>query len=137
MAYTKTTWAAGDTVTSQKLNKIENQLETLSNGGGAGCFVVNITKDTTNKQIVYVTDKTYNEIATAIQNGSLPIGIIRYTNNGSNAWIHAIFIDVGFDADDLVYKVHFVLDGARESFYTTDPDSVLTTSVSSGPMPVN
>ena len=30
MPYTKTDWVAGDTVTSTKLNKIENQLETLS-----------------------------------------------------------------------------------------------------------
>lgn len=30
MPYTKTNWVAGDTVTSTKLNKIENQLETLS-----------------------------------------------------------------------------------------------------------
>ena len=30
MPYTKTSWVAGDTVTSVKLNKIENQLETLS-----------------------------------------------------------------------------------------------------------
>lgn len=33
MAYTKTIWAAGDTVTSAKLNKIENGLESLSDGG--------------------------------------------------------------------------------------------------------
>lgn len=94
MAYTKTTWAAGDTVTSQKLNKIENQLETLSNGGGAGCFVVNITPDTSggsapikggsdtkNGNTVYVTDKTYNEIVTAFQGGSLPIGIFHTEDN--------------------------------------------------------
>ncbi len=30
MAYTKTVWLSGDTITSTKLNKIETQLETLS-----------------------------------------------------------------------------------------------------------
>ena len=97
MAYTKTTWAAGDTVTSQKLNKIENQLETLSNGGGAGCFVVNITPDTSggsapikggsdtkSGNTIYVADKTYNEIVTAFQNGSLPIGVMHREDDGDS-----------------------------------------------------
>lgn len=31
MSYVKTTWVAGDTITAAKLNKIEDELERLSN----------------------------------------------------------------------------------------------------------
>lgn len=31
MPYVKTTWVAGDTITADKLNKIEDELERLSN----------------------------------------------------------------------------------------------------------
>ncbi len=154
MAYTKTTWAAGDTVTSQKLNKIENQLETLSNGGSAGCFVVNITEDIssnppkstdtkggTTSGAVYVTDKTYNEIVIAFQNGSLPIGVMHEEEIGSGSidrgastgtsesWAHAIFLSAAFNATNLEYIISFMLPTSNGplTFYATDPDNTLTT----------
>lgn len=34
MSYEPTNWTCGDIVTAEKLNKIENELETLSSGGG-------------------------------------------------------------------------------------------------------
>ena len=88
MAYTKTVWAAGDTVTSQKLNKIENQLETLSNGGaGGGCLWINMTEtqsgsgslDKASGGTDYELNYTFNEIKTAMQNGLLPV--FHYSEN--------------------------------------------------------
>ena len=63
MAYTKTVWASGDTVTSAKLNKIENELESLSNGGAmGGSLLVTISEDESggDRDVIYVIDKTYN-----------------------------------------------------------------------------
>lgn len=56
MSYTPTNWSAGDTVTSAKLNKME---QGIANAGGANILVAhcgdissNITLDVTLKQIV-------------------------------------------------------------------------------------
>ena len=78
MAYTKTIWASGDTVTSTKLNKIENQLETLSNGGSS--LVVTLTWS--NNYTVLTANKTYNEIAAALQNGQGAIGYVHDSTSG-------------------------------------------------------
>lgn len=45
MSYTPTTWAAGDTVTSAKLNKIEQGIVTANN---SGAFVVEMSNGTLN-----------------------------------------------------------------------------------------
>lgn len=36
MAYTPTTWSCGDTITAEKMNKIEAELQTLSESSGGG-----------------------------------------------------------------------------------------------------
>ena len=43
MAYTKTVWSAGDTVTSTKLNKIEQGIYDAVNSGGV--FYINVISD--------------------------------------------------------------------------------------------
>lgn len=63
MAYNKTTWASGDTITAEKLNNIENGIEASS--GGSGSLVVTFTYD----NIAYSADKTFTEITTAINEG--------------------------------------------------------------------
>lgn len=55
MSYTPTTWAAGDTVTAAKLNKLE---QGVANGGGV--LVVTVGEGN-------VCDKSYNDIISAIQ----------------------------------------------------------------------
>ena len=60
MAYNKTTWATGDIVTAEKLNKLEDGVE----DAGGGPLVVTATKSGT----VFVLDKTYAEISAAMGN---------------------------------------------------------------------
>lgn len=55
MAYDPTVWKSGDTITSAKLNKLENGLAEASGGGtGGGALIVNDVNGTL--------DKTWKEI---------------------------------------------------------------------------
>lgn len=56
MSYTPTNWQTGDTITAEKLNKLEG-------GVASGAMIVNITPST------HVLDKTFTEIYQAINNG--------------------------------------------------------------------
>ena len=58
MSYTPTTWAAGDTVTSAKLNKIEQGIT------NAGVLVVNVNVDIGNN--IATLDRTWQEINDAV-----------------------------------------------------------------------
>jgi hypothetical protein len=69
MAYTPTTWTTGDTITTSKLNKIEQGI-----AGAGGCFLVGF--DTNN---LFQLNKTWQEIVDAIKGGKLPI--LYYENN--------------------------------------------------------
>jgi len=60
MSYTPTTWATGDTITAQKMNKLENG---VANAGSA--LIVTVTP--TNPG--FVMDKTYAEIYEAFKSG--------------------------------------------------------------------
>lgn len=64
MSYVKQTWQTGDTVTSAKLNHMEDGI-----AAGGGVLVVGL--DTT----TYALDKTWQEIHDAIENGQIPIVI--------------------------------------------------------------
>lgn len=105
MAYTKTIWASGDTVTSTKLNKIENQLETLSNGGSS--LVVTLTGS--NNYAVLTANKTYNEIVAALQNGQGAIGYIHDSEPGFEGhfmyWCVGAIYNVN---EDYPYQVFFI-----------------------------
>lgn len=63
MTYTKTVWNSGDIVTSTKLNKIENQLESLSNNGA---FIINGSNTSDDNGRL---DKTFAEIKAAFESG--------------------------------------------------------------------
>lgn len=71
MAYTPTTWASGDTITSTKLNKIE---QGIANGGGV--FLVNAIYDSGLDNVRL--DKTAGEIWSALQTS---IVVIHNNNN--------------------------------------------------------
>ncbi len=60
MAYIKTNWQAGDTITANKLNNIENGIESLSTGGG-GTLIIHENYGTL--------DKTWQEIYNAMKTG--------------------------------------------------------------------
>lgn len=59
MSYTPTEWETGQTITAEKLNKLE---QGVANAGG-GSFAVHASQDGN----AIIMDKTYSEIATAFQ----------------------------------------------------------------------
>ena len=67
MTYEKTNWQVGDTITAEKLNKIEDQVaaneEAISSAGGATLVVTYSEEGTTG-----TLDKTWNEIKDAFPN---------------------------------------------------------------------
>lgn len=75
MAYTKQTWTSGETVTSAKLNHMEDGI--AEGGSGGGVFVVNFTYDEQTQK--YTADKTLQEIGTAAMSGSV-IGHVEHQN---------------------------------------------------------
>ena len=70
MAYEPTVWKSGDTVTSAKLNKLEQGVANAGGGGSSG-GVLFVTVGESN-----ICDKSYNDIKTAIEDGILPILVI-------------------------------------------------------------
>lgn len=66
MAYDPTVWKSGDTITSAKLNKLENGLAEASGGGtGGGVLKIGVAMDTSSTPPTVVMDKTWAEIADA------------------------------------------------------------------------
>lgn len=67
MSYTPTEWQTGDTITAEKLNKLENGVADSSGSGGDGnIFTIHYTIDGT---FSVTSDKTYTEIQTAVAAG--------------------------------------------------------------------
>ena len=123
MAYTKTTWAAGDTVTSTKLNKIENQLETLSNSGSS-LFVTLTWSGST-----VTADKTYSEIASAIQRGQIITAYIYENSSGAEAYMLLMCMAAVYDVNSTPqYKVYFQGPGNDLMLGSSTADGVLSFS---------
>ena len=66
MAYTPTTWAAGDTLTAAGLNKMEQGIAAASSGGS---LVVNVTQTWNNNTFTLVANKTAGELWSAMKSG--------------------------------------------------------------------
>ena len=73
MSYIKTTWETGDVITAEKLNKMEDGIE--SAGGDDSVFIVNIDAEDNSGTITATADKTRQEIVAAADAGK-PIIII-------------------------------------------------------------
>lgn len=78
MAYQKTVWATDDDITSEKLNKIENELEALDNGdgdegGSGGVEPVFILLDTSEGDLAPVgwSDANYDTKAAAVVSAAM------------------------------------------------------------------
>lgn len=64
MSYTPTNWKAGDIITSERLNKLENG---VAGAGGGGVLVVNFVEDGETMRL----DKTAGELWAAIESSSI------------------------------------------------------------------
>ena len=95
MSYEKTNWQVGDTITAEKLNKIEDQVaaneEAISSAGGDdSVFIVNIDAEDSGGTITAATaDKTRQEMSAAVE-AEKPI-IIRLTRNYSTSQPSTIY----------------------------------------------
>ena len=68
MSYDPTNWKAGDVISSQKLNKLEQGVADA--GGGGGALVVHIQKEVISEdETHYTADKTAGEIKAALESG--------------------------------------------------------------------
>lgn len=99
MSYEPTNWKSGDTVTSAKLNKME---QGIANGGA---LVVHITVDEQGNNTI---DHTWQEI-----NDAAPL-VFAQNNNGVFDGIAAV-ADLGG-----TYAVMFLSDFESQTVYTTD-----------------
>ena len=77
MSYDPTVWKSGDTITSAKLNKLEQGVaDAQGGGGGGGGMVVKISGSDT-----LTMDKTFGEIMTAVT--TMPISFYISAQQGS------------------------------------------------------
>ena len=69
MAYTPKTWACGDTITAEELNRMEEGISSAS--GGDGIFTFTITSPSYQ---TWTCDKSYDDIADALDAYKIVIG---------------------------------------------------------------
>lgn len=70
MSYDPTNWKAGDVISSQKLNKLEQGVADA--GGGGGALAVHIQKEVISEdETHYTADKTAGEIKAALESGQV------------------------------------------------------------------
>lgn len=65
MAYEKQEWKNGDTITAEKLNHMEDGIESV---GGGGAFIITATENNHNELVL---NKTWAEIKGAYDNGNI------------------------------------------------------------------
>lgn len=92
--YTPTVWAAGDTVTAAKLNKMEQGIaDGYSSGGG---LVVHVTGSET-----VVMDKTWQEIWDAMESGQSVLVVSLESESGSGSVYHAYASSIYFETGEI------------------------------------
>lgn len=103
MAYDPTVWKSGDTITSAKLNKLENGLAEASGGGtGGGVLVVGLDIQT------MTLDKTWNEIHDGLLVGVVTVVVI----SEENMEVSSIFVNnCVYDTETSKYLVSFYEEG--------------------------
>ena len=68
MAYSKQTWATGDTITAEKLNHMEDGI------GSSDLFILTFTITAGNDGLEATCDKTFSELAAAIEEEKTILG---------------------------------------------------------------
>lgn len=126
MAYEKTTWNCGDTITAEKLNNLENGVEEAlecCSGGGLICTAtVTVNED---NYACYILDKTWQEIHDALAQGQS----VYISEPGDNAWnmIRGIWVVVGvYDDSDVGgndYDVAFIQGAAIDNYNANSPSA--------------
>lgn len=115
MAYTPNEWACGETITAEKLNHMEDGIES-ANSGGTEPLILQVVQDGDDVRL----DKTFGEIKSAF-NGGKPIYMIASQGGASPAhtdyvplYSFSIFADGGGD-------IAFLIQSSERTF-TTNAD---------------
>ena len=124
MSYEPTNWKSGDTITSAKLNKLENGLAEASGGGGGGVLIVGVEMDETTMTL----DKTWREIHDA------PLAIVAInTTEGEMTYKANGFIG-GVQGDVGIFSVYTFMAGISASTVSFDPLIFSTTTENGYPV---
>ena len=119
MSYTPTEWKSGDTITSAKLNKIENGIA-AAGSGGVGTVRVELNKQETGR----VMDKTWAEIKNMFDSGLL-IQIIENDDEGD--FLAGFVAGAGVlpfgNESYVIYTIVFAEYQAKSESYFTDSEN--------------
>lgn len=108
MPYEKHTWQTGETITAEKLNNLENGVE-------SNILIIDCIDDPDG----WYLNKTYKQISNHIRNGGLAI----FKFNSSNSVVYTLVVkSCGEDSDSSMY---FILIGALTN---TEQDLVFSTN---------
>ena len=122
MAYEKTTWSTGDVVTAEKLNKMEDGIAGASAGG------VFIVHSQVFNEGTYILDKTYTEIAEAMESSTV---LVKHSGGQMGAsQVQGIVLssyqsseyDPSRDTYYDIYQVAVSLMGTPYFYYTSSED---------------
>jgi len=91
VSYTPTEWATGDTITAEKLNKLEQ-------GVAAGSLIVHVTSTVDEGAILHSLVTPYSDILAAIESGIIPL--MKIEVKGTGAIIYGAFTTM--DAEGLM-----------------------------------
>ena len=103
MSYTKTTWQTGDTITAEKLNKIEDQVaaneEAISQ---IDTSLMTVTYTYNNETERYTTQATFGEVLEAFEDGVTVIFVTETEGDGTASHISGLVNSVswGYNGND-------------------------------------
>lgn len=96
MSYTPTNWATGDVITAEKLNNMENGIL------DAGTFVITVKVNASN--VIQSVDKTFEDTITAINNGLIPVAIIKQpVDEDELAWAFYVLQLTKYNPEEDIY----------------------------------
>ena len=124
MPYNKTTWTGGDTITVQKLNKIENQLENIN---GSISSLVNYQIENGAIAEAFDNTKSYSTGDYVIRNGQLHRFLSDYIAGSVN--VNTIKVSVGEELNDFKSDINEKYTLPSGGMPLTDMSSAVRTSL--------
>lgn len=114
MSYTPTEWKTGDTITAEKLNKLEQGV--ADSGGGGGALIVNSTYD----DGAYTLDKTWKEIRDVFVTG-VTVLVMSVSETSEEASTVIRIASDTYDPQESTFGLE--TDGGQGMFYNWRADS--------------
>lgn len=119
MSYTPTEWETGQTITAEKLNKLEQGVA----GAGSGIFWATVTYDEETE--TYKLDKSYNEIKAALQAGRIALVRGDYSDDAYDDFITIDYIRKYSKTSSGMCEI-FMQNDAEGRYQSATADGVLT-----------